>query len=80
VVDPVVARKTWRTLEPYHGLVYFAPEATDAYAVLGIQGFDGYFASRGNRPRSTSASVLLRGGWATSPLGPRRWARRRPRP
>ena len=24
---PVVARKTWRTLEPIHGMIYFAPEA-----------------------------------------------------
>ncbi len=45
-MDPITARKTWRTLEPYHGLVYFCPEATDAYATLGITGFDGYFASR----------------------------------
>ncbi len=27
LVDPIMARKMWRTLEPYHGLVYFAPEA-----------------------------------------------------
>jgi hypothetical protein len=45
-MDPNIARKTWRTLEPYHGLVYFCPEATEAYAALGITGFDGYFASR----------------------------------
>ena len=33
-VDPVVARKTWRTLEPIHGLIYFAPEAAERYAAL----------------------------------------------
>jgi hypothetical protein len=40
------ARKTWRTLEPLHGMVYFVPEATAAYARLGITGQSGYFASR----------------------------------
>jgi hypothetical protein len=45
-MEPVMARKMWRTLEPYHGLVYFAPEASAAYEALGVVGFDGYFASR----------------------------------
>ena len=45
-MDPSVARRTWRTLEPYHGLVYFAPEPVAAYARLGIEGRTGYFASR----------------------------------
>ncbi len=40
------ARKTWRTLEPLHGMVYFVPEAAAAYARLGITGQAGYFASR----------------------------------
>ena len=40
------ARKTWRTLEPLHGMVYFVPEASAAYARLGITGQAGYFASR----------------------------------
>ncbi len=39
------ARKTWRTLEPLHGILYFAPEAAEAYARLGITGQAGYFAS-----------------------------------
>ena len=41
-----LARKMWRTLEPYHGLIYFTPHAEAAYAALGIRGRDGYFASR----------------------------------
>ncbi len=45
-MDSSVARKTWRTLEPYHGLVYFAPEPVAAYARIGIEGRTGYFASR----------------------------------
>jgi hypothetical protein len=44
--DPDLARKMWRTLEPYHGLIYFTPYAEAAYAELGIMGRDGYFASR----------------------------------
>ena len=45
-MDPSIARKTWRTLEPYHGLVYFAPEPVVAYAAVGVVGRSGYFASR----------------------------------
>ncbi|MDQ7808611.1 hypothetical protein Q5425_33175 [Amycolatopsis sp. A133] len=41
-----VARQTWRLLEPYHGMIYFAPEATAAYGELGLRGRAGYFASR----------------------------------
>ncbi len=40
------ARKTWRTLEPLHGMIYFVPEAAEAYARVGIRGRAGYFASR----------------------------------
>jgi hypothetical protein len=35
-MEPVLARKMWRTLEPCHSFVYFAPEAADL----------DYFASR----------------------------------
>jgi hypothetical protein len=45
-IDPVVSRKMWRTLEPYHGMIYFSPQATAAYADIGIDGRAGYFASR----------------------------------
>jgi hypothetical protein len=47
VVEPVVARKTWRTLEPVHGVVYFAPEPAEEYERAGLApGRMGYFASR----------------------------------
>jgi len=58
-VDPVVARKTWRTLEPIHGLIYFAPEAAERYAVLGIEGRAGYFASRAAAMGPVSAEVVI---------------------
>ncbi len=45
-VSPLTAHKTWRTLEPLHGLVYFAPESTEAFARLGLTGQRAYFASR----------------------------------
>ena len=34
----LLARKTWRTLEPLHGMIYFVPEAAEAYARLGVTG------------------------------------------
>jgi hypothetical protein len=54
-----MARKMWRTLEPYHGLVYFAPEATSAYEALGVMGFDGYFASRAAPMGPVPAEVVV---------------------
>lgn len=58
-MEPVMARKMWRTLEPYHGLIYFAPEATSAYEALGVQGFDGYFASRAAAMGAVPAGVVV---------------------
>ena len=40
------ARRTWRLIESYHGMIYFAPEAAAAYKELGLTGRAGYFASR----------------------------------
>jgi hypothetical protein len=59
VPDAVTARKTWRTLEPIHGLIYFAPEAAEAYAALGIRGTDGYFASRAAAMGPVGADVVI---------------------
>jgi len=58
-MEPVMARKMWRTLEPYHGLIYFAPEATTAYEALGVMGFDGYFASRAAPMGAVPAEVVV---------------------
>src|SRR5688572_5353831 len=58
-MEPVMARKMWRTLEPYHGMIYFAPEATAAYDALGIHGFDGYFASRAAPMGAVPAEVVV---------------------
>ena len=54
-----LARKTWRTLEPLHGMIYFVEEAADEYAALGITGRDGYFASRAAPMGPVSAEVVI---------------------
>jgi hypothetical protein len=46
-MEPTISRRMLRTLEPYHGMIYFVPEARDAYEGLGLTGRRmGYFASR----------------------------------
>ncbi len=55
----VRARKTWRTLEPLHGMIYFVPEAAEAYARLGIVGRAGYFASRAASMGAVTADVVV---------------------
>lgn len=58
-MEPVLARKMWRTLEPYHGLIYFTPEADAAYAALGVEGQAGYFASRAAVMGAVPAEVVV---------------------
>lgn len=58
-MEPVTARKMWRTLEPYHGLIYFAPEAAAAYEALGVEGRAGYFASRAAPMGAVPAGVVV---------------------
>ncbi len=53
------ARKTWRTLEPLHGMIYFVPEAAEAYARLGVTGRAGYFASRAAPMGAVTADVVV---------------------
>jgi hypothetical protein len=58
-METVMARKMWRTLEPYHGIVYFAPEAAEAYRAIGIEGTAGYFASRAAAMGAVPAEVVV---------------------
>lgn len=53
------ARRTWRTLEPYHGMIYFAPEAVAEYGKLGLRGRTGYFASRSAALGAVPAPVVV---------------------
>ena len=49
-MEPDVARRSWRGLEPYHAMVYFAPEAQEEYVALGYDvranRATGYFPAR----------------------------------
>jgi hypothetical protein len=58
-MDTTLARKMWRTLEPYHGFIYFSPHATEAYRALGITGQDGYFASRAAAMGAVTGEVVV---------------------
>jgi hypothetical protein len=55
----LLARKTWRTVEPLHGMIYFVPEAAEEYATLGIAGRDGYFASRSAPMGAVAPEVVI---------------------
>jgi len=59
-MEPVVARKMWRTMEVYHGAIYFVPEARDAYAELGVtEQRMGYFGSRAAPMGPVPAEVVI---------------------
>jgi hypothetical protein len=55
----LLARKTWRTIEPLHGMIYFVPEAAAAYERVGITGRDGYFVSRAAPMGAVAAEVVI---------------------
>jgi hypothetical protein len=55
----LLSHKTWRTLEPLHGMIYFVPEGAEEYAKLGVTGRDGYFASRAAPMGGVSAEVVI---------------------
>jgi len=63
VTSPTIAevgRKTWRTLEPYHGAIYFVPESNEEYRRVGVQDpMAGYFASRAAAMGAVSADVVI---------------------
>lgn len=58
--DPALARETWRLVEPLHAMIYFASEAHDRFAQLGLRGPTmGYFASRSAAfGRATAETVV----------------------
>jgi DNA-binding MarR family transcriptional regulator len=58
-VSPLTARKTWRTVEPLHGMVYFAPESSASYAELGLKPEAGYFASRSAAMGAVGAETVI---------------------
>ena len=61
-VTPEIARRTWRTAEPLHAMVYFTAEPQEEYAALG---FDlkanraaGYFPARAAAMGAVTADVV----------------------
>lgn len=58
-LDPSIARRTWRTVEPLHGMIYFTPEAAAAFADLGLVGRMGYFGSRAAPMGPVNADVVI---------------------
>jgi hypothetical protein len=59
-VESVIARKMLRTLEPYHGAIYFVPEGPREYAELGITDrMMGYFGSRAAAMGAVPAEVVI---------------------
>ena len=59
-MEPIEARKTFRSLEPVHGMIYFTPEGPPAYAAAGLKGARmGYFASRAAAMGPVPVEVVL---------------------
>ncbi|GCE23397.1 hypothetical protein KDK_71970 [Dictyobacter kobayashii] len=57
--DKHPSRVAWTMLEPYHAMIYFAPEARAAYSAAGLKGYwMGYFASRAAAMGPVPASVV----------------------
>ena len=59
-MEPIEARKTFRTLEPIHGMIYFTEAAVPAYEKIGLKpGRMGYFASRSAAMGAVPAEVVI---------------------
>lgn len=58
-MEPDVARRMWRKLEPIHGMIYFVPEGPEEYGAIGLKGWArGYFASRSAAFGAASAELV----------------------
>ncbi|OWY62059.1 hypothetical protein B7486_60450, partial [cyanobacterium TDX16] len=82
-MDAIWARKTWRTLEPIHGMIYFVPEAARRYEALGLEGQMGYFAGRAAPMGPVPAEVVIATFFNFNPVLvheaiPEAWARAEP--
>ncbi|HEY4333576.1 MAG TPA: hypothetical protein VGM78_13435 [Ilumatobacteraceae bacterium] len=59
-MDALTARKTWRSMEAVHGMIYFTADATAAYAAVGVtKPRMGYFASRSAAMGAVPADVVI---------------------
>ena len=61
-VSPQTARATWRALEPYHAMTYFAPDPQEEYQALGLDSKAnraiGYFPARAAAMGAVSDAVV----------------------
>lgn len=54
------SRRTWRSFEAVHGMIYFSPLAAEEYAAVGItKNRPGYFASRSAPMGAVDAEVVI---------------------
>lgn len=71
-MDPSISRSTWWALEPYHAVVYFAPDPQEEYAALGLGNEQnraaGYFPARAAAMGAVSPSVVQATFFNFSPL------------
>jgi hypothetical protein len=59
-MEPSTARRVWELLEPYHAVVYFAPQTVERYTGAGLKGgWMGYFASRAAAMGPVPAEVVI---------------------
>lgn len=59
-LSPADARRTWRSMEAVHGMIYFTPDAPPAYEAIGItSNRTGYFASRAAAMGAVGAEVVI---------------------
>lgn len=67
-MDQAVVHKVHMAINLAHRLVYFVPEAGEEYAVLGVKGAGGYFASRSAPMGAVDDQVVLATFYNFSPL------------
>jgi hypothetical protein len=59
-IEAHLSRRMWQVLEPYHAMIYFAPEAREAFTGIGLKGYwMGYFASRAAPLGPVPAEVVV---------------------
>jgi hypothetical protein len=58
-VEPSIARRTWRTVEPIHGMTYFSSAMQAEFGALGLEGRMGYFGSRAAPMGPVPAEVVI---------------------
>ncbi|MFN8021776.1 MAG: hypothetical protein U0Q03_09645 [Acidimicrobiales bacterium] len=58
--SPADARRTWRSLEAVHGMIYFTPDAPPRYAEVGVTHHrSGYFGSRAAAMGAVTPDVVI---------------------